>query len=308
MITDIITIATRKSPLAMWQSESIQQKLGELHPQLKVELKGMLTQGDKLLATPLYKIGGKALFVKELEKAILEHRADLAVHSIKDMPVELPESLHLAVICEREDPRDAFVSNKFQTIYDLPQGATIGTSSLRRQCQIKALRPDLQITSLRGNVGTRLQKLDEHQFDAIVLAVSGLKRLELQHRIRSIFTTEEMLPGVGQGALGIECRVDDQPLHDLLAPLDHEATRICVTAERQVTRALGGSCQVPIGSYATIDDHTLTVRAMVGSIDGRTILRAKAAGKSADSHLITNNVAQSLIDQGALDILEQYSR
>lgn len=307
MIPNVVTIASRKSPLAMWQSEYVQAQLKAFHPELRVEIKGMLTQGDKLLATPLHSIGGKALFVKELEKSILERHADLAVHSIKDMPVELPENLCLAVICEREDPRDALVSNQYDSLDFLPEGAIVGTSSLRRQCAIKALRPDIDVRTLRGNVGTRLSKLDEGHYDAIILAAAGLKRLGLASRITQYFDVEQMLPGVGQGAVGIECRFDDEALLNLLAPLNHPATRTCVQAERWVTEALGGSCQVPIGAHATLDGNTLSLKAMVGKIDGSVVLRASESGPVDHTQEIARAVSDSLIAQGAQEIISLYT-
>ena len=245
-MTDIIRIATRKSPLALWQAEYIQQRLLELNPGLQVELVKMVTQGDKILDTPLAKVGGKGLFVKELEVGMLNGDADIAVHSMKDVPVEFPAGLHLAVICEREDPRDAFVSNRFTSIEDLPHGATVGTSSLRRQCQLRAWRPDLKISDLRGNVNTRLAKLDEGKYDAIILASAGLIRLGFSDRIRAFLDTDICLPAIGQGAVGVECRVDDERINALLEPLNHERTHTCVMAERAMNHRLEGGCQVPI--------------------------------------------------------------
>ena len=248
--TKLVRIATRKSALALWQAEFVKAQLEHFHDDVRVELVPMSTQGDIILDTPLAKIGGKGLFVKELEQAMLDGRADIAVHSMKDVPVEFPDDLELHVICEREDPRDAFVSNNFANIDALPQGAIVGTSSLRRQCQIRALRPDLEIRDLRGNVNTRLAKLDSGQYDAIILAAAGLIRLEMGERIRDFIEPEVSLPANGQGAVGIECRIDDTVTKALLAPLEHSETRIRVNAERAMNRHLEGGCQVPIGAYA----------------------------------------------------------
>lgn len=308
MSQHVVTIASRKSPLAMWQSEFVQQELRTRHPELIVDIHGMLTQGDKQLATPLYNIGGKALFVKELEKAILERRADLAVHSIKDMPVELPDGLALVTICKREDPRDALVSNHYERIDELPEGAIVGTSSLRRQSQLMAMRPDIRVKALRGNVGTRLSKLDEGHYDAIILAAAGLKRLELESRIRYYFSIDEMIPGVGQGAVGIEARKGDQSLRELLSPLNHQETLVCVTAERLITEALGGSCQVPLAAHAIIKDDTISVSAMVGKIDGSKMLTAKQSGPVEQHLQVARGVAEDLLDQGAREIIALYER
>lgn len=298
-----LTIASRKSPLAIAQSDYVKQHLLNHHPELTIEIKGMLTQGDKLLATPLNKIGGKGLFVKELEKAILERRADIAVHSIKDMLMELPDGLGLATICKREDPRDVMVSNKFESIDDLPQGAIVGTSSLRRQCQLLNLRPDLQIVPARGNVHTRLRKLDEGEFDAMILAAAGLIRVDFHHRIKQYIDTEIMLPAAGQGAIGIECRVDDLPLLKTLAPLNDHNTQLCVTAERAITNRLGGSCQVPIGAYARLMNEQIVIQALVGRPDGSEILRASKAVAPEDAAAGGIAVAEELINQGADNII-----
>lgn len=304
MKTISLRIATRKSPLALWQANFIKHALETLHPNLKVELLGLLTQGDKWLATPLYEMGGKALFVKELEKAILEHRADIAVHSIKDMPTTLAEGLTLATICARENPYDAFISNSFNSLEDLPANAIVGTSSLRRQCQLKALRPDLSIKSLRGNVGTRIAKLDAGEYHAIILAATGLNRLNLSERIRMQFAPWQILPAAGQGAIGIECRENDTKTRELLAPLDHPPTRACVMAERAVTDYLGGSCQVPIAAYAQIENRQLTLQALVGDPNGQIIIRSQQAGEIAAGMALGHTAAQDLLAQGANEILE----
>src|SRR5690554_3954345 len=272
MVAETIRIATRRSPLALWQAEFVRAELLARNPGLNVELVAITTRGDKLLDTPLAKIGGKALFVKELEVAMLAGEADLAVHSMKDVPMEFPEGLMLSTICSREDPRDAFVSNQFKTLDELPQGARVGTASLRRQCQLLAHRPDLQIGVLRGNVGTRLGKLDSGEFDAIVLAAAGLLRLKLDQRIAQLLPVELSLPAGGQGAVGIECRQDDQRVQELLRPLHDADTADRVYAERALNHGLQGGCQVPIGCYAEIEGDQLHLRGLVGEPDGTRIL------------------------------------
>ena len=299
-----LKIATRQSPLALWQAEHIRERLEKLHTDLKVELITFVTQGDKILDTPLAKIGGKGLFVKELEAALLDGRADLAVHSMKDVPMQLPEGLELAVICEREDPFDAFVSNHFEHFDDLPQGATLGTSSLRRKCQILKQRPDLKIIDLRGNVGTRLSKLDDGQYDAIILASAGLKRLGLQERIRHALTPEVSLPAVGQGALGLECRTDDQVVLGLILPLMHQETNACVRAERAFNAYLEGGCQVPIAGYATLHNQELSLEGRVGSVDGLTLLQSKVQGASTQAEQLGVALAKELLSQGAGELLK----
>ncbi|MFO1391826.1 MAG: hydroxymethylbilane synthase [Agitococcus sp.] len=297
-----IRIATRKSPLALWQAEHVKANLLKHHPHLQVELLTFTTQGDKILDVPLAKIGGKGLFVKELETAMLAGEADLAVHSMKDVPMECPEGLAITTICEREDPTDAFVSNKFNSLDDLPIGAIVGTSSLRRQCQLRALRPDLVINDLRGNVGTRLGRLDSNEYDAIILASAGLKRLGLESRIAQSLT--QLLPAVGQGAVGIETRINDSALHQLLAPLHHQATALCVQAERAMNRRLQGGCQVPIAGYATLSDTTVTLNALVGSTDGKKVIYQQ--GQTRDLlavEALGQQVASGLLAQGAAEIL-----
>jgi len=275
---------------------------------VRVELVPMSTQGDIILDTPLAKIGGKGLFVKELEQAMLDGRADIAVHSMKDVPVEFPDDLELHVICEREDPRDAFVSNNFANIDALPQGAIVGTSSLRRQCQIRALRPDLEIRDLRGNVNTRLAKLDSGQYDAIILAAAGLIRLEMGERIRDFIEPEVSLPANGQGAVGIECRINDEVTKALLAPLEHSETRIRVNAERAMNRHLEGGCQVPIGAYALVDGEQVHLRGLVGAIDGSEILRDEISGHVDDAEKLGVELAKKLLAQGADKILADVYR
>lgn len=305
MTQQTVRIATRKSALALWQAEYVKAQLEHFHPGINVELVPMTTKGDIILDTPLAKVGGKGLFVKELEVAMLENRADIAVHSMKDVPVEFPEGLGLEIICPREDPRDAFVSNTIASFADLPQGAIVGTSSLRRQCQIKALRPDLDIRDLRGNVNTRLKKLDNGEYDAIILAAAGLIRLEMPERIREFIAPEVMLPANGQGAVGIECRTDDDTIKALLAPLGCEETRIRVIAERSMNRALEGGCQVPIGSYAIIENEEVFLRGLVGAVDGSEILTSEVRGNIANAEQLGTDLAATLLADGADKILRQ---
>ncbi|MCL6234834.1 hydroxymethylbilane synthase [Acinetobacter sp. ANC 5579] len=301
---NILKIATRQSPLALWQAEHIRARLEALHANLKVELVTFVTQGDKILDTPLAKIGGKGLFVKELEAALLDGRADLAVHSMKDVPMALPEGLSLAVICEREDPLDAFVSNTYNSFDELPQGAKVGTSSLRRKCQILKQRPDLEIIDLRGNVGTRLSKLDAGNYDAIILASAGLKRLGLGERIRHTLEPVVSLPAVGQGALGLECRNQDQTVLDLILPLMHTETNACVRAERAFNAYLEGGCQVPIAGYATLENGQIHLEGRVGSVDGQTLLKAQQVGLPEQAEQLGVKLAQDLLAQGAGEILK----
>ncbi len=305
MTTATVRIATRKSALALWQAEYVKAQLEHFHPNINVELVPMTTKGDIILDTPLAKVGGKGLFVKELEVAMLENRADIAVHSMKDVPVDFPEGLGLQVICPREDPRDAFVSNTYAHIDELPQGAVVGTSSLRRLCQLKAMRPDLDIKDLRGNVNTRLKKLDEGQYDAIILAAAGLIRLEMPERIKSFIEPETMLPANGQGAVGIECRTDDETIKALIAPLECKETRARVLAERAMNKALEGGCQVPIGSYAIIKGDELYLRGLVGAIDGSSIIHDDITGTVTEGEALGNKLAQQLLAQGADVILKQ---
>lgn len=304
MANKIVRIATRKSPLAMWQAEHVRDRLLAAHPGIQVELLGMTTQGDKILDSPLAKVGGKGLFVKELEQGMLEGRADIAVHSMKDVPVEFPDGLHLHVICEREDPRDAFVSNNFKRFEDLPQGARVGTSSLRRQTQLKAIRPDLAIVDLRGNVNTRLRKLDEGEYDAIILAAAGLIRLGFEARIRESISIEASLPAIGQGAIGIECRQGDQEIESLIDVLHHHETSICVSAERAMNARLEGGCQVPIGGHATLANGHLTLCGLVGAIDGSKVIRGEREGSEQDAVAMGTSLAEELLEGGADEILK----
>ncbi|MDE3739232.1 hydroxymethylbilane synthase [Metapseudomonas resinovorans] len=299
-----IRIATRKSALALWQAEYVKARLEEAHPGLKVSLVPMVSKGDKLLDAPLAKIGGKGLFVKELETALLENEADIAVHSMKDVPMDFPEGLGLYCICEREDPRDAFVSNRFDSLDVLPTGSVVGTSSLRRQAQLLARRPDLKIQFLRGNVNTRLAKLDAGEYDAIILAAAGLIRLGFEDRIRSSISVEDSLPAGGQGAVGIECRTADSEIHALLAPLHHQDTALRVTAERALNKRLNGGCQVPIACYAVLEGDQLWLRGLVGQPDGGQLLRAEARAGVADAEALGVKVADELLELGAEAILK----
>jgi hydroxymethylbilane synthase len=298
-----IRIATRKSPLALWQAEYVRAGLEQLHPGLAVELVTFTTRGDRILDTPLAKVGGKGLFVKELETALLEGAADLAVHSMKDVPMEFPAGLGLAAICEREDPRDALVSHGYGELAALPMAARVGTSSLRRQCQLRALRPDLQLLDLRGNVNTRLAKLDAGDYDALILASAGLVRLQLDERIRLRLPPEQSLPAGGQGAVGIETRIDDRDLRDLLAPLHHQPTATCVLAERALNRHLHGGCQVPIACYAVLEGDQLWLRGLVGDPASGELLRAEARGPADAPETLGIAVAEQLLAQGAGRIL-----
>lgn len=300
---DKIVIATRESQLALWQANKVKAQLESLYPTLRVELLGMTTKGDQILDSPLSKIGGKGLFVKELENALMDGRADIAVHSMKDVPMAFPEGLGLAVICEREDPTDAFVSNHFATIDDLPAGSVIGTSSLRRSCQLRMNRPDLVIKDLRGNVNTRLRKMDEGEYDAIILATAGLIRLNMQDRIRLRIPVEISLPAGGQGAMGIECRSDDIDTIELLTPLQHNDTAIRVTAERAVNERLNGGCQAPIACYATLSGDDLFIRGLVGSPDGKTMIESQTTGHKDNAKALGVAVAEDLLIKGADAIL-----
>jgi hydroxymethylbilane synthase len=304
-MSETLKIATRRSPLALWQAEWVKARLEELHPGIQVELVKMVTQGDKILDVPLAKIGGKGLFVKELETGMLEGEADIAVHSMKDVPVEFPEGLHLAVICEREDPRDAFVSNTYANFDELPQGAKVGTSSMRRALQIAERRPDLEIISLRGNVNTRLAKLDAGEYDAIILAAAGLIRLGFEARIADFIDPSISLPAMGQGAVGIECRSDDERINALIAPLNHPETVIRVKAERAMNHRLEGGCQVPIGGFAEIVDGNLFMRGLVGRPDGSKTLRADIGGKVEDAEELGRVLADDLLSRGAAEILKE---
>jgi hydroxymethylbilane synthase len=298
-----LVIASRESALAMWQARFIQSSLQALYPDTQVEILGMTTTGDQILDSPLARIGGKGLFVKELELALEEGRADLAVHSMKDVPMNLPEGFMLAATGEREDPRDAFVSNNYKALDELPHGSVVGTSSLRRQSQLMARFPHLNIESLRGNLQTRLRKLDEGQYAAIILAAAGLKRLGLESRIAGFINPTDSIPAVGQGALGIEICSGRDDLLQVLAPLNHADTEACVLAERAMSRALAGSCTVPLGAYATITNGQLSITGFVASVDGTAMVRAEASGKPAEAEAIGRQLATALVAQGADKIL-----
>jgi len=298
-----LVIASRESALAMWQARHIQARLQALYPDATVEILGMTTTGDQILDSPLARIGGKGLFVKELEQALADGRADLAVHSMKDVPMNLPEGFALAATGEREDPRDAFVSVRYQRLEDLPQGSVVGTSSLRRQSQLQARFPHLKIESLRGNLQTRLRKLDEDQYAAIILAAAGLKRLGLEDRITQLIAPENSIPAVGQGALGIEIRADRDDMRELLDPLNHADTAACVEAERAMSRALAGSCTVPLGAYAHIENGALRMTGFVASVNGSEMVRESVEGAPSDADALGRALAEKLIARGADRIL-----
>lgn len=298
-----LVIASRESALAMWQAQHIQSRLQALYPQCEVSILGMTTTGDQILDSPLSRIGGKGLFVKELENALADGRADLAVHSLKDVPMHLPEGFTLAATGEREDPRDAFVSNTFTSLEDLPAGSIVGTSSLRRQSQIQARFPQLKIESLRGNVQTRLRKLDEGQYAAIILAAAGLIRLGLGERIKGFINPADSIPAVGQGALGIEINASRTDLIEILAPLNHVDTQLCVEAERGFSRALAGSCTVPLGAYATKQNDIITIHGFVASVDGQQMLKETVIGEAHGAEKLGQKLALKLIARGADKIL-----
>ncbi|HEY9016952.1 hydroxymethylbilane synthase [Thiomicrospira sp.] len=300
-----LRIATRKSPLAMWQAEFVKDLLEKAHPGLVVELIPMSTKGDKILDVPLAKIGGKGLFTKELEDQMLSGQADLAVHSMKDVPMELPEGFVLSAIMERHDPTDAFVSNKYENLDALPQGAILGTSSLRRQAQFQFMRPDLEVRFLRGNVGTRLGKLDAGDYDAIVLATSGLERLGLEERIRDRMAPELCLPAVAQGALGIETLADDIDTQKLVAVLNHADTETVVRAERAMNHTLDGGCQVPIGGYALLQGGEVWLRGLVAETDGSHIVRKEGRAPAAQAEELGRDIGQQLLEGGAREILQK---
>jgi hydroxymethylbilane synthase len=302
-----LRIATRKSPLALWQANEVARQLQDLHPTLRVELVTMTTRGDKILDTPLNKVGGKGLFVKELEQGLLDGRADIAVHSMKDVPWDFPEGLHLPVVMQREDPSDAFVSNDYQELAALPTGACVGTSSLRRQAQVSARFPHLKILPLRGNVGTRLQKLDAGEFQAIILASAGLKRLGLANRIRNPLRYADCLPAIGQGAIGIECRLGDNDTERLIMPLRHPDTETCVRAERALNFRLHGGCQVPVAGYAELErPGHLWLRGLVGDPSGDPLIFSEIRGPAGQADELGSRLADDLLDRGADKILASF--
>ncbi|MEW6054558.1 MAG: hydroxymethylbilane synthase [Nitrospirota bacterium] len=326
MGTKKISIGTRGSKLAVWQAEFVKAELQKLSPGLEIELNRIKTTGDKILDVPLAQVGGKGLFVKEIEEALLRQEADIAVHSMKDVPTEFPEGLHLAVICAREDPRDALIvgqksisslsafsqgeqgENARSLIYTLPQGARVGTSSLRRACQLLSIRPDLRIGQLRGNLDTRLRKLDEGQFDAIILAAAGVIRLGLQHRIAEILPFKVSLPAIGQGAVGIECRTDDTFIHTLIMPLNHSETDICVRAERAFLQRLEGGCQVPIAAHARMIDGAIIMDGLVGSVSGDRIISGRSKGIPGEEESMGILLAEEILSKGAKEILDEVYR
>ena len=301
----MLKIATRKSPLALWQAEFVKSKLENIYPDLKVELVKMTTQGDQILNSPLSKIGGKSLFIKELEVGIMEGRADIAVHSMKDVPYELPQGFEIGAILERESPFDAFVSNDFNSIQDLPIGAKLGSCSLRRIVQVKAMRPDLEILDLRGNVNTRLKKLDDGEYDAIILACSGLTRLGFDNRIKQDLSPDDSLPAVGQGALGIEIKANDHEISNLIKPLIHQKTQIEVNAERALNTTLQGGCSVAIGAFATSEDSKLTLSGMVGNVDSGEIIRIQETGETSKPIDLGIRAAKKLLSLGARELLNE---
>ena len=308
MSTGLLRIATRKTPLALWQAEHVRTRLQALHAGLRVELLTMSTRGDRILDSPLAKIGGKGLFVKELEQGMLEGRADIAVHSMKDVPADLPDGLCIAAILEREDPQDAFVSGQYPSIDALPEGARVGTSSLRRQCQLRARRPDLEILDLRGNVGTRLAKLDAGDYDAIILACAGLKRLGLEARITTALAPEVMLPAIAQGVIGIESSCDDARVKALIEPLNHAVTWQRTQAERAMNATLAGGCQAPVAGYSVIDSKVIELRGLVGRPDGSEIIRGGISGPAEAAQALGTQLAEELLSRGARPILDELLR
>lgn len=298
-----LRIISRESPLAMWQAEHVRERLIAIYPDLKIDIIGITTQADRFLDRSLASMGGKGVFVKELEQALLEGDADLAVHSMKDVTIDFPAGLSLPIILQREDARDVFVSNQFDTLDDIPEAARIGTSSLRRRCQLQAARPDLQILDIRGNVGTRLGKLDNGQYDALILAAAGVKRLGLQDRIKSYLSESESLPAVGQGALGLEIRDDDEEVLSLLQPLNHLQTHICVAAERALSKRLNGGCHAPLAAYGTIEAQRFSMSALVGRLDGSEIIRVFAEDEVEQAEATGDRLGKELLEKGAADIL-----
>jgi hydroxymethylbilane synthase len=303
-MNNVLRIATRKSPLALWQAEHVRTRLGEHYPALKIDLVTMTTKGDRILDTPLATVGGKGLFVKELEQGLLDGEADIAVHSMKDVPVDFPQGLHLPVVLQREDPFDALVSNVYAAFAELPHGARVGTSSLRRQCQLRALRPDLVIGDLRGNVGTRLARLDGGDFDAIVLACAGLKRLGQAGRITQPLPPDQVLPAIGQGAIGIECRERDVRVHALIEVLNDSETLTCVSAERALNKGLMGGCQAPVAGFARLGDGVIELNALVACPDGSEIVRGSIRGPAGEPVRLGTELAEDLLSRGAREILD----
>lgn len=300
-----LKIATRNSPLALWQAEHVKQQLIDLHPDLNVELVSMTTEGDRFLDAPLIAVGGKGLFIKELEQALLNGEADIAVHSMKDVTIDLPDELAMPVILKREDVRDVFISNNYKQIEDLPDGAVLGTSSLRRQSQVKALRPEIELKDLRGNVGTRLRKLDDGEYDAIMLAAAGIIRLGLKERITQLIPESVLLPAIGQGAIGIECRAGDTEVHELIAPLNHRETSLCVETERAFSRRLFGGCQLPIAGQASIKGNEINLVGLVARIDGSEVIKSELSGDIEKRDETGTTLAERLLERGADEILKE---
>ncbi len=301
---NILKIATRNSPLALWQAEFVKQQLMLIHPDLKVELVSMSTEGDRFLDAPLIAIGGKGVFIKELEQAMLANEADIAVHSMKDVTIDLPDELALPVIMKREDSRDVFISNNYKSIEELPEHAIVGTSSLRRQSQVSALRPDIRLKDLRGNVGTRLRKLDSNEYDAILLAAAGIIRLGLHERVTQLLPESILLPAIGQGAIGIECRAGDQAVYDLIAPLNDQDTSLCVKTERAFSRRLYGGCQLPIAGQATITGDQINLTGLVARVDGSDVIKSENSGDLTEFDAIGTELAERLLERGADEILK----
>lgn len=299
-----LKIATRKSPLALWQAEHVKKQLLEAHSDLSVELVKMQTEGDRFLDAPLIEVGGKGLFIKELEQALLEGRADIAVHSMKDVTIDLPEELELSVIMEREDTRDVFISNTYKKIEDLPAKAVVGTSSLRRQSQVKALHPEIVLKDLRGNVGTRLGKLDAGEYDGILLAAAGIIRLGISERITQLIPPSILLPAIGQGAIGIECRAGDNVVQELIAPLNHRNTSLCVEMERAFSRRLFGGCQLPIAAQAAIKGDEIELVGLIAKADGSEVIKDTRQGPIADRNDIGTALAEALLERGGDKILK----
>ena len=304
-MSQTIRIATRKSPLALWQAEEVTRQLHQHHKNLNIELVKIVSKGDKILDAPLAKVGGKGLFVKELEQAMLDGEADIAVHSMKDVPMVFPEGLHLPIIMQREDPTDAFVSNNYARLEDLPENAKIGSSSLRRQLQIKEVMPNAQMLNLRGNVNSRLQKLDNGDYDAIILATAGLLRLEFEDRIKTRITPEQSLPSVGQGAVGIECRIGDAQIESLIAPLNHADTHTRLSAERAMNNRLNGGCQVPIAGFSLLENNEIYLRGLVGRPDGSEVFRGEIRGPAEKAEMLGLQLAEQLLNDGADVILRE---
>lgn len=304
-MSDSIIIATRESPLALWQAEHVQALLRERYPEKDVKLLGMTTKGDQILDKTLSKIGGKGLFVKELEVAMQEGSAHLAVHSLKDVPMELPEGFVLAAVSGREDPRDAFVSPRYETLESMPAGSVVGTASLRRELMLRSKFPHLVVKPVRGNVGTRLRKLDSGEYDALIMASAGLKRLGLEERIREIISDEISLPSPGQGALGLECLANDEKTREAVAFINDEQTRACCLAERAVSRALGGSCQVPLAAYATITDSTMRLRALIGDHTTGELVATEQTGPWTEYERLASEAVEALLKQGARRYIEK---